>query len=43
MLSFIKEIYDKDIIENARKIIDNYELDIYLPNKNLGIEYNGLY
>lgn len=28
---------------NVRKIIDNYELDIYVPSKNIAIEYNGLY
>ncbi len=32
-----------DIIENTRKIIDPYELDIYIPSKNIAIEYNGNY
>lgn len=32
-----------EIIENTRKIISPYELDIYIPSKNIAIEYNGLY
>lgn len=43
VLYFIKEIYTGNIIENARNIIDDFEIDIYLPDLNLGIEYNGLY
>lgn len=31
------------IIENTRKVISPYELDIYIPEKNIAIEYNGLY
>lgn len=31
-----------EIIENSRKIIPPYELDIYIPSLNLAIEYNGL-
>jgi hypothetical protein len=31
------------IIENSRKIIPPYEVDIYLPEHQLAIEYNGLY
>ena len=42
ILNFIKEIYSGEIIENSRKIINPYELDIYIPEKNLAIEYNGL-
>lgn len=45
-----KEIYDwlstiyKDKIEkNNRNIISPKEIDIYLPDKKFGIEYNGLY
>jgi hypothetical protein len=32
-----------NIISNSRKIINPLELDIYLPDNNLAIEYNGLY
>lgn len=29
---------------NARKVLDNkYELDFYIPSKNMGIEFHGLY
>jgi hypothetical protein len=42
MLSnYIKSIYSGEILENHR--IDNKELDIYLPNENIAIEFNGLY
>lgn len=33
----------KNIIRNSRKIIKPKELDIYLPDHKLAIEYNGLY
>jgi len=32
-----------DYINNDRKEISPYEIDIYIPNKKLGIEINGLY
>ncbi|ADG60127.1 homing endonuclease [Acinetobacter phage Acj9] len=31
------------VVENTRKIISPKELDIYVPEANLAIEYNGLY
>lgn len=37
---FIKTIYDKSIIVNTRNVIAPYELDIYLPDINLAVEYN---
>jgi hypothetical protein len=43
MLNFIKENYNSTIIENSRKIIKPYEIDIYLPDLKLGFEFNGLY
>ena len=30
-------------IENDKSILDGKELDIYIPSKNLGIEFDGLY
>ncbi len=33
----------KNIIKNSRSIISPLELDIYLPDYNLAIEFNGLY
>lgn len=43
LLNFIKENYSGDIIENSRSIIPPYEVDIYLPEIKLAIEFNGLY
>jgi hypothetical protein len=49
VLNYVKSIYDGIIIENTRKIIKNYwtnqglELDIYLPELNKAIEFNGVY
>ena len=43
VVNYIKSIYDGYIIENTRGILkDRKELDIYIPDKNLAIEYNGL-
>jgi very-short-patch-repair endonuclease len=39
---FINSVNIKTI-NNTRNIISPYELDIYLPEHNLAIEYNGLY
>lgn len=42
--AYIKSIYNGEILINNRKILDNeYEIDIYLPDLKIGIEYNGLY
>lgn len=41
VLNYIKSIYSGEIIENTRKIIYPYELDIYLPEINLAFEFNG--
>lgn len=40
---FIQSIYDGQIILNDRNVIAPYELDIYLPDKNVAIEFDGLY
>ena len=39
---FCKQYYP-GLIENFREIISPYELDIYIPELNLAIEFNGLY
>ena len=41
VLDYVKSIYSEKIIENTKKIIYPYELDIYLPELNLAIEFNG--
>ena len=43
IVDYIKSIYNKEVIENDRSIIHPYELDIYLPDLRLAIEYNGDY
>ena len=43
VLEYIKTIYKDLIIENNKKIILPYEIDIFLPRVNLAIEYNGHY
>jgi hypothetical protein len=40
LLNYIKEIYKGEIIENYR---DSIEIDIFLPDLNIGFEFNGLY
>ena len=40
---FIKTFYLGEVITNSRSIIYPYELDIFLPDLNLGIEINGMY
>lgn len=43
IFDFIKTIYSGKIEYNARNILDKKELDIYIPELNVGIELNGLY
>ena len=43
IVKFIKTIYDGEIIENDRTILGGKHLDIFLPELNIGIEYDGLY
>lgn len=42
IVDFIKVIYKWKIIENDRNILNGKELDIYIPEKKLAIEYNWL-
>lgn len=35
--------YHPDIVRNTRTLIHPYEVDIYVPGKNIAIEFNGLY
>ena len=43
VLKYIQTLITSDIITNNRNIIDPLELDIFIPEHNLAIEYNGLY
>lgn len=41
---FIKENYNGTILENNRLILgNNLEIDIFLPDKNIGFEFDGTY
>jgi hypothetical protein len=40
---FLSELSITNIIENDRKLLNNKELDFYLPDHKLAIEFNGLY
>lgn len=43
IVDFIKTFYSGEILENSRSIIYPKELDIYLPELKLAIEFNGNY
>jgi hypothetical protein len=46
LLNYIKNIYNEKIEDNKRFYFDGnhfHELDIYLPDINTGIEFNGIY
>lgn len=40
---FIENELNIDIEKNNRTILNGQEIDIFIPSKNIGIEYNGLY
>lgn len=40
--AYVKTLVD-DVVTGNRQVIKPMELDIWVPSKNLGIEYNGLY
>lgn len=42
IIDFIRQYYSGEIIERDREILNGKELDIYIPEFKLGIEYNGL-
>lgn len=43
LYEFIKEIYTGKIEKQNRKILNGKEIDIFLPEKNIGFEFNGIY
>lgn len=43
LLDYVKSIYSGEIEENSKGLINPYEIDIYLPEINIAIEYNGLF
>ena len=40
---YIKIIYNGTILEHKRRYLEGKELDFYLPDLNLAIEYNGIF
>ena len=40
LFNFIDSIYNGEIVQSYR---DSLEIDVYLPNLNIGFEFNGLY
>lgn len=43
VLLYVKSIYKGKIIENDHSVLGNQELDIYLPELSIAIEFNGAY
>jgi hypothetical protein len=43
IVNFIKTFYDGEIILHDRNILQPKEIDIFIPEKNLAIEHNGVY
>lgn len=43
LVKFIQSFYPGIIQENIKRVIPPQELDIYLPDLQIGIEYNGIY
>lgn len=43
LYEYIKSIYKGNVIQSNRSVLNGKELDIYIPDCELAIEYNGLY
>lgn len=43
LYSFVSSVYTGEICNNVRDIIPPYELDIYIPDMHVAIEFNGTY
>jgi len=43
LIDFIKSVTNTKLIEKDRNVLNGRELDIYLPDINLAIEFNGIY
>lgn len=43
LADFIQSFYNEQMLINCRSIISPKEIDIYLPDLKLGIEFNGIY
>lgn len=43
LFNFINENYKGPILQNDKNIIKPYEIDVYLPELNIGFEFNGVF
>lgn len=43
VFEFVKSVYSGEIKQSDRTVLTPYELDIYIPDKKLAIEFNGSY
>lgn len=43
VVNFIKSVYKGNVIENDKTLIYPKEIDIYIPEKNFAIEYDGMF
>lgn len=43
LYDFIVDTCESDVLHNIRNIVENYELDIYIPEQKIAIEFNGNY
>jgi hypothetical protein len=43
LTDYIRSIYNENIVEKKRNIIKPYELDVFIPQKHIAFEYNGLH
>jgi hypothetical protein len=41
--NFIKDNYTGEVLSDVKNIINPYEIDIYIPDLNLGFEFNGIW
>jgi hypothetical protein len=43
LYDFIKSIYNGVVLRNVRDVIKPYEIDIFIPDLKIGIEFNGVF
>lgn len=43
VFNYVKSIYEGKVVSNTRQVITPREVDVFIPEKNLAIEYNGIY
>jgi hypothetical protein len=43
IFTFLNSIYDGEIIQSDKSILDGLELDMYIPDAKMAIEFDGLY